>query len=56
MRYELLFETATMIYCMVFPHTREGLDDAFRIVESYGREIECAEISSSRDGEIWKID
>jgi hypothetical protein len=54
MKYDLILETATMIYSMSFPHTREGLDNAFRMVESFGGDVENAEISSSRDGEIWR--
>lgn len=58
MKYELTIETQTSNTITVFPHTREGLIEAFNQVhiERSKTGFQFAKIVSYRDGEIFAFE
>jgi len=58
MQYELTIESKFCDTITVYPHTREGLTDAFARISEARTKVgfECARIVSERDGEVFTLD
>jgi hypothetical protein len=58
MKYELILATAACDSFSTYPHTREGLTEAFNRVDKVRTEkgFQSAKIISDRDGEVFALD